>query len=343
MIYLIFIFFILCCVYIYIFYPSQKLSVGEKINIVTPQEEKYKNDCLHPCIREIPAGFCGYKWIMVQTPYYGNNKKLENPILYGSVDEIYPQNWTPICVVKDTPSKGFNSDASIYYEDGNLFVFWREVGTILCDELGVSMATVGVFTKDCLQFSSVRVYLTNTDKDYDQEQSPVLTKRNDKYLFYCVHYQYYPVRKSIGLTIWTGTNLENPNFVKEKQITLPKAIVCDKFKQFKIDQILFFIPKPLSHDVWHIDIFVYKNILYLFTCAEFGDNLVLYKSIDGEKFIVDNKPLVNAHKSETKWNFRPYFYKPTGFIKNEMLFLYYTTKIPDNPLRNVLFLSKNKL
>lgn len=343
MLYLILIIFILFCVYILLFYPTQKLSIGEIIDIVTPQEENYHNDCLHPCIREVPEGFCGYTWIMVQTPYYGNNNKLENPILYGSVDETYPKNWTPLCVVKETPSKGFNSDATIYYEAGKLFVFWREVNTPLCDELGVSMTTVGVSTTDCLHFSPAKVYLTNKHKNYDLEQSPVLIKKNENYLFYAVHYQYYPFRRNIGLTLWVGSNLDKPDFLLKKQLKLPKAIVCDKLKQFRIFKKIIFVPKPLQHDVWHIDIFEYNSILYLFTCAEFGDNLVLYQSINGNNFTVCRKPLVNAHKSETKWNFRPYFYKPTGFIKDNILFLYYTTKTPENPLRNVLFLSKNKL
>lgn len=343
MIYLIIIILLTTVVYIILFYPSQKLSIGKKINIITPLEEIYHHDCLHPCIREISDGFCGYKWIMVQTPYYANNNKIENPILYGSVDDKYPEKWIPICVVKDTPLSGFNSDATIYYEEKILYVFWREVDTPLCRELGVSMATVGVSTTDCLHFSPAKVYLTNKDKNYDLEQSPVLIKKNENYLFYAVHYQYYPHRRNIGLTLWLGSNLDKPDFLLKKQLILPKAIVCDKLKQFRIFKKLIFVPKPLKHDVWHIDIFDYNNILYLFTCSEFGDNIVMYQSLNGENFNVCNKPLVNAHKSETKWNFRPYFYKPTGFIKENTLFLYYTTKTPEDPLRNVLFLSKNKL
>jgi hypothetical protein len=64
---------------LYFFYPRQNMPLGKKINIQTPIYEKYKNDCLHPCIRFIPSGFLGYHWWMVQSPYYGRNSAVENP------------------------------------------------------------------------------------------------------------------------------------------------------------------------------------------------------------------------------------------------------------------------
>jgi hypothetical protein len=101
------------------------MAIGTRINIETPNPEKYKNDCLHPCIRFTPAGFLGYHWWMVQSPYYGRNSALENPILYYSEDVEAPTNWKPLAIVRDTPSKGYNSDPNLYFEDGRLWVFWR--------------------------------------------------------------------------------------------------------------------------------------------------------------------------------------------------------------------------
>jgi len=117
---LIILFFLL---YFCLFYPQQSMPIGEEIEIKTPHEAKYHNDCLHPCVRYIPDGFAGANWWMVQSPYFNHDNKLENPILYYSNDSENPRNWNYTVVVSETPEKGFNSDPSLYYEDNKLWVF----------------------------------------------------------------------------------------------------------------------------------------------------------------------------------------------------------------------------
>lgn len=318
--------------YVYFFYPKQSMPIGERIEIKTPNYEKYKDDCLHPCIRFIPSGFLGYHWWMVQSPYYGRNTAVENPILYYSEDETEPTNWKPIAIVRETPSKGYNSDPNLFYEDGKLWVFWRECFTPLCDNVDALRVTVGVWTLDGKSFSEPQVFLSHKEPNQDTEQSPILIKRADKYLFYAVHYQYKPERKNLGIAIWEGTSLTNPDFYLREVTKFPRIYTCDKYKQLSVSKYLFFIPKPLKHDVWHFDLVEYNNKLFMLSVAEWGDNIMLSVADDYRHFKTVQEPLVNTHYSK-----QLYLYKPTGFVQNGALFLYYTARSNLDKCANQLF------
>jgi hypothetical protein len=334
---------ILILLFFYFFYPQQSMPLGSRVFIQTPEFEKYRNDCLHPCVRYIAEGFNGSNWWMVQSPYYGRNSQVENPILYKSNEKRYPMKWKFVSLVQDTPKTGFNSDPMLFYEKKKLWVFWREYDTPLCNSLNVSMATVGCFTSDGKNFSSIIVYLTQKGNDRDTEQCPILIKKNGIYIFYAVHYEYEPMRKNLGIAIWEGTSLEQPNFVLKKTIPFPVKHTCDKFKQFRLGKQLLFIPKPLKHDVWHFDLFEYKNKLYMFSVAEWGDNIMLSVANDNANFKTFRKPLVNSHYSESSINYRSYYYKPTGFIENDTIYLNYTSRGKVDKNANELFFSKCKL
>ena len=319
------------------------MPVGIPVEILTPEYEKYRNDCLHPCVRFIPSGFSGYQWWMIQSPYYGRDSKLENPILYFSKEKTFPLKWECMGIVRETPMSGFNSDPTLYYEENKLWIFWREYQTPLCKDLQVSKATVGVFTLDGKKFSPVQVYLTENELDIDREQCPILIKQYDKYLFYAVHYQHKPIRRNIGLAIWEGTSLEKPEFKLKETVKIEPVYTCDKFKQLKIGKHLFFIPRPLKHDVWHFDLFEYKNRLYMFSVAEWGDNIMMSVSDDYRSFKTIRKPLINAHSSEKYYGRRQSYYKPTGYIVDDTLYLYYTTMAKDDENRNELYQTNVKL
>jgi hypothetical protein len=325
--------------YLIRFYPKQLMPIGKRITIQTPEPDKYHNDCLHPCIRHIPEGFCGYNWWMVQSPYYKRDSSLENPILYFSKDVDIPVNWEPVALVRDTPQMGFNSDPALFYEKGKLWIFWREVGTPQCEQLGVKKATVGCFTKNGKKFSSIKVYLTDNCADEDKEQCPILIKRGSCYLFYAVHYQYQPIRQNKGIAIWEGTSLESPDFVYKATIRIKTTYTCDKWKQKWIGRKLIFIPKPQKHDIWHFDLFEYQQKLYMFSVAEWGDNIMLSVAEDYKNFKTLRKPLVNNHYSEQFLECRPYFYKPTAYITNKTLLLYYTINSNHGPNQNELHLT----
>ena len=98
---------LLTVVYSYLFYPLQSMLVGEIIKVTTIDTAKYHNDCLHPCIRYDATSD---KFYMAQSPYYGWNNKVENPMFYCS--DTY-REWHNGILLADTPEKGFNSDPNM--------------------------------------------------------------------------------------------------------------------------------------------------------------------------------------------------------------------------------------
>lgn len=334
---------LLVFIYFLLFYPQQLMPPGDRVEIETPDKDKYMNDCLHPCIRFIPEGFMGYKWWMVQSPFYARNNKIENPILYYSRDNEFPLKWECAGVVRDTPETGYNSDPVLFYENNQLWIFWRECGTPLCKEHGVQKATVGFYTTDSVSFSPLKVYLTDNNVEKDTEQCPILIKKDDKYLFYAVHYQYKPVRKNIGLAIWEGTSLHQPDFVLKLTPAIAPVVTCDAWKELVTKKHNWFIPMPMKYDLWHFDLFEYKNKLYMFSSSEWGDNIMLSVSDDYVNFKTYRKPLINIHYTEDVLRYWNYYYKPTAYIKNDILSLYYTGSGDKDKNRNILYFTSKKL
>jgi hypothetical protein len=197
------------------------------------------------------------------------------------------------------------------------------------------MATVGVCTQDGINFSKPKVFLNHKVPFQDTEQCPILIKKDNVYLFYAVHYQYKPKRKSLGIAIWKGTSLDFPDFHLTETLKVPTTLTVDKYKQKMVLGKLFFIPKPLLHDIWHFDLIEHNNKLYILSVAEWGDNVMLSISEDYKKFKTQRIPLLNTHVSQ-----QFYFYKPTGFIKANFLYLYYTAMGKIDAKRNELFLTK---
>lgn len=340
MIYAIIIFLLMLGCFFYLFYPQQILPEAIAIEIKTPEPEKYHNDCLHPCVRYVESGFAGAQWWMVQSPYYNRNNKLENPILYYSLDDNVPVNWNYTAIVQDTHCDGYNSDPCIFYEDGKLWVFWRECDTPKCKSWGVNKLTVGVNTVDGYTFSEPKIYLKQHGLDEDKEQCPILVKQEDKYLFYAVHYQYKPKRKAQGIVVWEGTSLDNPDFVIKQELKIPKTYTCDKLKQLRLFGKLFFVPWPMKHSIWHFDLLVFEKKLYMVSVDEWGDNIMLAESNDFKNFKFKRKPLINNHYLESMGGLRTYFYKPSLFISNGRFMVYYTET---NSLSNKLKLARRIL
>ena len=105
------------------------MSPGTEVLLEPYKYEENHGDVVHPCVRFIPDGFEGYKWWMVYTPYYEANAMIENPILCYSeeMDENKaPIEWKVYCIVNEKPQDGYNSDPTLLYDNGQLFVYWRE-------------------------------------------------------------------------------------------------------------------------------------------------------------------------------------------------------------------------
>jgi len=317
--------------YFYRFYPQQQMPVGEEVEIKTPEFDKYRDDCLHPCIREMNKE----DYVMVQSPYYAWNNKVENPMFYRSNNL---KDWGMGTLLDDTPETGFNSDPNVFVEGDAVYVFWRACFTPRCKESGMEEIVLGGRVVGG-QLIDVQQYIYNTWSEGDVTQCPILMRHDGKYLFYAAWYQYEPERKNKGIAIWEGTSLAHPDFKLVDKLTFDNPIVCDKLFQKRIGKKIWYVPFPKRYDLWHFDLFEYDGKLFMVSCAEKDDNIMLSVSTDWRRFKTIKKPLVNNHYSENYTKYRQYYYKPTAIIQNDLLYLYYTANSKDDSARNQLFLS----
>ncbi len=327
-------------VYAYLYYPQQSMPIGEPILVRTIDTMKYHNDCLHPCIRyDERSG----KYYMAQSPYYGWNSRVENPMFYVS-DEY--DEWNAGILLADTPEKGYNSDPNIcLHANGTITYIWRECGTPLCDSLGCYQTTVGGRLQDG-KLLEKHVYITNSWDNGDIEQCPIIIEHDGKYYIYAVWYQYEPVRKNIGIAIWSGTSIDDPDFKLVDTLAFESIYTCDKAAKLRLFGRFVYFPKPQYHDLWHFDLFEYKGKLYMVSAAERadnprmiekGDNIMLSVSEDWKHFKTYRRPLVNNHYAENYYGYRQYYYKPTAFVKDDTLHLFYTSNAQYDTRKNQLF------
>lgn len=317
-------------IYFYLFYPQQCMPIGEAVEVRTIQPEKYHNDCLHPCIRyDAKSGM----YFMAQSPDYGWNNKVENPMFYKSDDYMH---WTECQLLTDTPKTGYNSDPNIYIEGNMVFFLWRECHTPLCDSLGCVNATVGGWIENG-KLEKKHVLCMNNSHEGDKEQCPILIKYDGAYYIYGAWYQYEPLRKNKGIAIWKSESLDNPKFDLVETIPFESVYTVDKKLNIPLLGHVLYIPKPLKHDMWHFDLFEYAGKLYMVSVAEKGDNIMLSVAEDWRLFKTFRKPLVNNHYTENYSGYRQYFYKPTAFVKDDELHVFYTANAKDDPARNQLY------
>ena len=323
-------------VYAYLFYPEQSMPVGESVHVATFDTAKYHNDCLHPCIRYDAKS---EKYYMAQSPYYAWNNKVENPMFYEN--DTYMQ-WQDGNLIADTPEKGFNSDPNICLcKDGTIYYIWREFETPLCDSIGVTAVTVGGIINAERGLSKKHILCVNNLTDGDIEQAPVMIEHKGERYIYAAWYQYEPIRKNKGVAIWkenancTGGGMCKYQFVDT--IPFTSCSTVDKCAQIRVGNYILYCPKPLYHDLWHFDLFEYGGKLYMVSVAENGDNIMLSVSEDWKRFKTFRKPLVNNHYIEIYCGYRQYYYKPTAFVKDDTLHVFYTANAKDDSKRNQLY------
>ena len=312
-----------------------------RVVVHTPKTEvDYHNDCLHPCIRKWGTN----KYIMVQSPWYDFNDSIENPLLYISSDA---HQWKRGVEISKTPEMGYNSDPNVFVEDGTIYVLWREYGTPKCGELNCVTALFYRYSVDGGRNFSDTYMLLKTmvfDDDYDVEDfsvetlmCPILIKHNDKYIIYATWYQFEPAKKNLGIAIWEGTSLLRPNFELKHLVPIKPIWTVDKWHQLPIGGHLFFCPVPHKYDLWHFDLFEYNDKLYMLSCEDKADNIMLGVSDDYIHFKTCRSPLLNAHYMENRVHYRQKYYKPTAYIEGDILHLFYTSNAQNDYRQNVLW------
>lgn len=288
------------------------LMMGYKLYAPTPQPEKYFNDLMHPCVRYIEEGFAGYQWWMTASPYMASDNKMENPILFYGIprsNNLPPLEWVPVAIVEDTHKSGYNSDPLLYFEDGRLWVLWREVETP--DLKGISASgTFGRYTTDGKTFSEKKLFLPNTRSPKrlmeDNEMCPIILDVDGVPVLYAVDHDYIPPMRSNGLSISklvNGNSLLDGNFQYETTVD-PLVSAGNMSKKLRL---------------WHFDMFSYEGVYYCTATTFMTKEVYLGRSYDGVNFSFWAMPLISRKISRAG-----YIYKTSAMVKDGVFYLWHS-------------------
>lgn len=316
----------------------------------TPFEEEINHgDVVHPCVRYVPEGYLGHKWWMVYTPYYAANDKTENPILcYGDNETNNPPtHWIVAYQVQGQPAKGYNSDPTLFYDNGKMYVMWRENMTERCDKAGYVRATFGA---EVLKDSIGDVFgpLVGTkDVEEDAEISPTFIKMNEgKYRCYAMHLRFHspfvqnanPLIKKVLETFVNITDILGIwSLQKGYGYTIWES---DDIKTtFSYKQTLKFSNCNKLYRPWHMDLFEGNDKLYAIVQSnQCNADICLAESFDGVHFRMYTRPLMT-----NKICGKVGIYKPTSGVVDGNFFLYYTAQDIDNRALNKMYLTTIKI
>lgn len=322
------------------FYGVMPAGVPCRVEDRTP--EITHGDVVHPCVRYNAEGFEGHHWWMVYTPYYAAKADLENPVLcYADPREgELPTDWKFYCVIRHRPKYGYNSDPTMFFNGGRLFVFWRENATPGTKASQYCRATFGCEVQhgECVPFD--QPLLAEPSENEDRETCPTLLPSDDGYLAYAMHLRFfspslryrkgawgkflnrcalvgdllglYSQQKSYGLAIWKGNSLERP-------------LHYTKTVKFKGVNKLY---RP-----WHIDFFDWDGVRYaIIQTNQSNADICLAKSTDGETFELFKKPLITNRTIDMIG-----IYKPSAIMIDGQFYLFYTAQSKNDRALNKLF------
>ena len=319
------------------------LPAGKLCTVEDPTEIITHGDVIHPCVRYIQDGFEGHQWWMVYTPWYGSDDKLENPRLcYADADMgKAPITWEYYCTIKECPKTGYNSDPTLLFHNGELYVFWRECDTPDAHAMNCHYATFGctVQNKKVTYFNHPQLIQENRDKD--NEVNPTFIPFDDRMIAYAMHQRLHPKfysflpsviarnlyrplellnafrlysrTKCYGIAIWYGNSLEE-SFNYSKTIKIKKG--------------------SYLYNPWHMDLFRVKDNAFIYAVVQTNEkspNICLAVSNDAEHFSFLKRPLITQNGIHTRG-----LYKSTAQVVDGKFHLYYTIKDNNDPSLNRL-------
>lgn len=324
------------------------LQPGKEVKVEPFRFEENHGDIVHPCIRYIPEGYLGHHWWMVYTPYYCADSSMENPILcYSDVEDANcpPTEWKVFGLVNEKPEEGYNSDPTLLYTDGALYVFWRENY-----EKGSHSFYRATFAAKIVKGGFERItepLLRTDDAEIDAETSPCFMPSADgQIMAYGMHLRFhsprikrmhpvmqkwanrialfteliggYSQQRHYGLAIW--------NQGKEDWLKPYTNIETIKFKNCNK------LYRP-----WHMDFFDWQGRRYcVVQTNQCNADIALAVSEDNKTFTFFKKPLI-TNETISKLG----IYKPcAGVTSNSSFYLYYTAQDADNRDFNKLYLTK---
>lgn len=334
--------------------PSKGLlSKGEPCKIEDPTEEVTQGDIVHPCVRYVEEGYEGHQWWMVYTPYYGGDESMENPRLcYADTENgAAPKTWKYYCTIRNSPCYGYNSDPTLLFYDGCLYVFWRECATAATEKIGCRFATFGCSVKNGDVTVLPEALLLNTigkdSKNMDREVCPTFVVVDNQLKAYALDQKFDPnfisrIPSKIGSFIYRhnlfylADALGIYNRIQNNGVSLWKGNTLNS--QFQYLRTVKIEGVCRLYQPWHMDLFKASEndgTIYavLQSSLHFAD-ICLACSKDGQHFYMFRKPLLTSRSIGMHG-----LYKPTALIVGENLFLFYTARDNQDCKLNRMFVS----
>lgn len=289
------------------FYPN---LLGNEVEMKYALPEGYDNFAVHPCVRYIQEGIGGNKWWMVLTPYKNYDITQENILLFRGVDgtdNSSPTEWSFVKEVCGKHPKGYNSDPNLFYDGHKLWVVWREWETENLPKDCPICCIRYTYTSDGVSFSEIKTIAENQfDKVSDSTMCPIVFQKGNDIFMYASAYKYEPILTPLGTSRyrWNGNSFEFEGVSHNPKI---------KF------------------DLWHFDLFEYKNVLFQNLTGQFGNAILLGKSDDGLHFNYSKRPLL-CNPFFLKKNF---YYKSSVVILGDKMYVFFPKKLNGGVLRIV--------
>lgn len=325
------------------------MQPGFEVKVAPFRFMENHGDIVHPCVRYIPNGFEGHYWWMVYTPYYAADSSMENPILCCAEEtdpNTPPTEWKVYGLVNEKPEDGYNSDPTLLFKDGQLYVFWRENYEHSNKPHKFIRATYAVkVNKGSFEKVGKEILFTE-DKEIDAETCPTFMLNEDgSVTAYAMHLKFHSERirdmrnswmkkivlKITGLTDLLGIYSQQKHYgiaiwQQEDDLTYP----------FVYTKTTIIVDCNRLYRPWHMDLFDWKGKRYaIIQTNQMNADLCLAVSDDMECFKMYKKPLItNATIGKLG------IYKPcAGITPNGEFYLYYTAQDPDNRKLNKLYLT----
>ena len=312
-----------------------------------PSKERTFGDVVHPCVRFIEDGFEGHRWWMAYTPNYGGDAEMENPRLCYSdaSDGEMPIEWKFYCTIKDKPKEGYNSDPTLLFNDGKLYVYWRENYTPGTRALGMSRATFGCYVENRQVHYLQEAQLMDLYRHKDKEVCPTFLPYFDKPRAYAIDIRFcskimYHLSEKMARRVYRLLDyIEKLGLYNRFRCYGVSIWEGDSFEeQFYYLTTVRFCGRNRLYQPWHMDLFFTpSNQAELFAVVQSNikkADICLAKSEDGEKFRFFRKPLITTQSLGMKG-----IYKPSAVVVGNVFYLFFTARDQADSNLNRLFVA----
>lgn len=329
--------------------PYGVMQPGVEVKVEPFRFEENHGDIVHPCVRYIPNGFEGHKWWMVYTPYYAADSSMENPILCYSNEEnpnIPPTEWKIYGLVNEKPEDGYNSDPTLLFKDGQLYVFWRENYEHSMNPHRYIRSTYAAKVHNGSFEKVGKEVLFTDDKEIDAETCPTFMINHDgSVTAYAMHLKFHSENirdmrnawmkkialKVVGLLDLLGFYSQQKHY--GIAIWKQRSKISDFFEHTHTNKIAHCnkLYRP-----WHMDLFDWEDKRYaIIQTNQCNADLCLAVSEDMEHFTMLKRPLMTNATIDKLGIYKPC----AGVTPNGTFYLYYTAQDKDNRAMNKLYLT----